>query len=152
MSHYRLNSGRVWARRVASMMLLWLGLGAFIGVLSAPPNGGMIGFLAGALAGMIVLPAVGALFGLLGGRWREALVGAACGLVSGVAIGFFGGSSRLASSVNLYVLLGACAGATLPQLCRLQLWLVGMVLAQRQSLRTRVSGSSVASQEGVVNP
>jgi hypothetical protein len=134
------------------MMLLWLGLGAVIGVLSAPPDGGMIGFLAGALAGMIVLPAVGALFGLLGGRWREALVGAACGVACGIAIAFFSGSSGLASSVSLYLLLGACAGATIPQSCRLQLWLAGQVLAQRQSLRMRVSGTSAASQEGVNNP
>jgi hypothetical protein len=134
------------------MVLLWLGLGAIIGVLSMPPDGGMIGFLAGALAGMIVLPAVGALFGLLGGRWWEALVGAACGLASGFAIAFFSGSSRLASSVSLYLLLGTCAGATLPQLCRLQFWLARQVLAQRQSFHARVSRSSAASQEGAVNP
>jgi len=160
-----------WPKRVASMVLLWVGLGAVIGVLSAPADGGMIGFLAGALAGMIVLPALGALFGLLGGRWREALVGTACGLVCAIAIAFFSGNSWLASSVSLYLLLGASAGATLPQLCRLQLWLAHEVLAQRQSsysvrkrrlspypradgpfFRTRASGTSAASQEGIVNP
>ena len=137
---------------ILSMVLLWLALGAVIGVLSAPPDGGMIGFLAGALAGMIVLPVLGALFGLLGGRWREALVGAASGVVSGITVAFFRDSSRLAPSVSLHLLLGACAGATLPQLCRVQLWLAREVLAQRQSLRTRVSGTSAASQEGVINP
>jgi hypothetical protein len=137
------------------MVLLWLGLGAVIGVLSAPPNCGVIGFLAGALAGMIVLPAVGALFGLLGGRWREALVGAASGVGCGVAVSFFIGSNWLASSVSLHLLLGACAGATLPQLCRLYLRLACQVSAQLRSFsteRTRVSGISAVSPEGDINP
>jgi hypothetical protein len=89
------------------MLFLWLGLGGLIGILSAPPDGGVIGFVAGALAGMIVLPVLGGLLGLLGGRWRESLVGATCGLVSGIAVALFSGTPRLAPSVNLHLLLGA---------------------------------------------
>jgi hypothetical protein len=138
-----------------SMVLLWLGLGALIGILTAPPDGGMIGFLAGALAGMIVLPAVGALLGLLGGRWRESLAGAVCGLVSGIAVATLSGSTRLAPSVSLHLLLGACAGATLPQMCRFYLWLAGQALAHRGSFRTErtvVSGMSAGSQDAAINP
>ena len=137
------------------MLILWLGLGALVGVLSAPPNGGIIGLAAGALAGMIVLPAVGALLGLLGGRWRETLVGVSCGLVSGLAAAFFTGSTTLATTVNQFLLLGACAGATLPQLCRLNLWLVGQASAQLRSFRTErtaTSGVSAVSQDGAINP
>jgi hypothetical protein len=115
----------------------------------------MIGFLAGALAGMIVLPVLGALLGILGGRWMETLMGTACGLVSGIAFAFFSGSSRLAPSVSLNLLVGACAGATLPQLCRLQFWLAGKGLTQLRSLRRKrwgISATSSVSQDGVINP
>jgi hypothetical protein len=155
MSHHGLYPGRGWGRRVTSMVILWLGLGALVGVLSAPIDGGIIGFVSGALAGMIVLPVIGAALGLLGGVWRETLVGASCGLVSGIAVVFFTGGTPLAPSVSLSLLLGACAGATLPQLCRLYLWLAGQVLAQVRSFRrerTGVSGISAVSQDGAINP
>jgi hypothetical protein len=142
-------------RRIKSMVLVWLGLGAVVGVLSAPPDGGSIGLLAGSLAGMIVLPAPGAVLGLLGGRWRETLVGSGCGLVSGIAVAILSGNTRLAPSVSLHLLIGACAGATLPQLCRLQLWVAVQVRAQLRSLRTDppgASGISAVSPDGVDNP
>jgi hypothetical protein len=137
------------------MVILWLGLGALIGVLSAPPDGGNIGLVSGALAGMIVLPAIGALLGLLGGVWWETLVGASCGFVSVNAVAFFYGSAPLATSVSLPLLVGACAGATLPQICRLYLRLARQTLAQLGSLRTErtgASGISAVSQDGAINP
>jgi hypothetical protein len=137
------------------MALLWLGLGALVGILSAPPDGGVIGFVAGGLAGMIVLPAIGGLLGLLGGRWRETFVGAVGGLASGIAVAFFAGSTRIAPTVNLLLLFGAYGGATLPPLCRLNLWLVGQALAQRRSFRTEStggSGISAVSLDGAINP
>lgn len=140
MNHHGLHLGWGWARRVAGMVLLWLGLGALVGVLSAPPDAGLIGCLAGAVAGMVVLAAVGALFGLLGGRWRETLLGAACGLACGIAVALYGGSPWRTPVTGLPVLLGACAGATLPPWCRLQLWLAGQLLAQAQTFRTQLRG------------
>src|SRR5262249_12588316 len=106
MSHRNLYFGPGWTRQIASMVLLWLGLGALVGSLSAPPDGGMVGFVAGALAGMIVLPIFGAVFGLLGGRWWETLLGAACGLTSAILIAFLNGSTTIAPNVSLYLLLG----------------------------------------------
>jgi hypothetical protein len=95
------------------------------------------------------------LLGLLGGVWRETLVGASCGLVSVSVIAFFTGSAPPATSVGLPLLLGALAGATLPQLCRLYLRLARQTLTQLRSLRTErtgVSGISAVSQDGAINP
>src|SRR5262249_6008505 len=155
MSHHAPFSICGWARRAISMSLLWLGLGALVGILSAPTDGGIIGFVAGAMAGMIVLPPVGAMFGLLGGRWRESLGGAACGLVSGIAIAMVSRSTQLAASVSLQLLLGAFAGATLPQMCRLYFWIARQALSQLRSFRTECTGISTGStvpEDGAINP
>jgi hypothetical protein len=134
------------------MVLLWLGLGALIGIVSAPPEGGVIGLVAGALAGMIVLPVLGGLFGIFGGGWRACLVGAACGFVMGIAVAMFSGSPRFAPSVSLHLLVGACAGATLPQICRLHMQLARQLAAQLRSFRTDITGVSAASHDGAINP
>jgi hypothetical protein len=143
---------RSLATRVGSMALLWLGLGAVVGILSAPPDGGIIGFAAGATAGMIVLPAFGAPLGLFGGRWRESLMGAVCGFSSGIAVTLFGGGARAAPSVSLHLVFGAGVGATLPQLGRLHLRLAGQVWAQLRSFRTERPAASSASPYEAVNP
>jgi hypothetical protein len=143
------------ARPVVGMVLLWLGLGALVGILSAPADGGMIGYVAGALAGMIVLPVFGIVLGLLGGRWRETLVGSACGLASGIAVSLLNGYTRPSPSIRLYLLLGAFVGATLPQACRLYIWLAGKAWSQLRSLRTErtsVSGESAVAEDGAINP
>jgi hypothetical protein len=155
MSHRNLYFGPGWTRQIASMVLLWLGLGALVGSLSAPPDGGMVGFVAGALAGMIVLPIFGAVFGLLGGRWWETLLGAACGLPTAIVVTFLGGSTRIAPFISLYLLLGAFAGATVPQMCRLYFWIARQALSQLRSFRTDrtgISGGSAVSEDGVINP
>jgi hypothetical protein len=135
------------------MVLLWFGVGALVGALSAPIDGGLVGFAAGALAGMIVLPALGAFFALVGGRWQESLLGAACGLGSAIAYAIFSGYSPLA--VSLLLLLGACAGATLPQMCRLYVWIAHRARAHLSSLRTERMGTgaiSAVSDDGAINP
>jgi hypothetical protein len=137
------------------MVILWLWLGALIGLLTAPPNGGIVGFVAGAFAGMIVLSPIGALLGLLGGVWRETLVGASCGVVSVRVVALFTGSTPLATSVSLALLLGAFAGSTLPQVCRLYLGLARQTLTQLRTLRTEragASGISAVSPDGPINP
>jgi hypothetical protein len=151
-------SSDVWrslARRVVSMLLLWLALGAVVGVLSAPPGGGPIGFLAGAVAGMIVLPVLGVAFGVLGGHWRATLLGASCGLVSGCAAALVVGSTRLGLSASLCLIVGACAGATFPQLCRIRCWLAGQLSAQAGSAGkkgARLLGISTVSPDCAINP
>ena len=155
MSRRNLYFAPGWTRQIASMVLLWLGLGALVGSLSAPPDGGMVGFVAGALAGMIVLPILGAVFGLLGGRWRETLLGAACGLTSAILIAFLGGSTTMVPNVSLYLLLGAFAGATVPQTCRLYLWIARHTLSQLQPFRTERTGISTGStvpEDGAMSP
>ena len=137
------------------MVLLWLGLGALVGTLSAPPDGGMISLVSGAMAGMIVLPGFGAMFGLLGARWWEPLLGAACGLVTSFTFGFLNGSTRLGPNIGLYLLFGAFAGSTLPQAYRLNIWLARQAISRFRSFRTDevgASSGSAAPGEGVINP
>src|SRR5260370_2745264 len=112
---------RSLARRIVAMVLLWLALGGLVGVLTAPPDGGVIGLLAGAVAGMIVLSIPGVIFGLLGGRWQETLLGAACGLAVGSVSALVYGSL----SAGLCLLIGACAGATFPQFFQINVLLAG---------------------------
>jgi hypothetical protein len=155
MNHRNLYFAPGWTRQLASMVLLSLGLGALVGSLSAPPDGGMVGLVAGALAGMIVLPIFGAVFGLLGGRWWETLLGAACGLTTAIVVTFWGGSARIAPIISLYVLLGAFAGATLPQMCRLYLWIARRALSQLRSFRTErtgISSGSTVPEDGAISP
>src|SRR5262245_12432236 len=118
------------------MVCFWLGLGAFVGILSAPPNGGPIGFVAGAVAGMIVLPWFGAPLGLLGGRWQESLLGSGCGLLSGILVAYFNGSPQRASTASLFLLFGAIVGAALPPLCRFYLRLALHISVQMRPRRT----------------
>jgi hypothetical protein len=151
-------SSGVWrsvAQRVIGMLILWLALGALVGVLSAPPNGGVIGFLAGAVAGMMVLPVVGVILGLLGGRWRESLLGATCGLASGASVALVAGNIAMGLSASLCLILGGCAGGTFPQLFRLNVWLAGRVSAQVPSAGRRRAGRAgvcVASPDGAISP
>jgi hypothetical protein len=136
------------------MVLLWLGLGAIIGILSMPADCGPIGILAGAVAGMIVLPGLGGLFGILGGRWQESLLGAACGLVFGITVEVFRGSTQFAGDLSLYLLIGAGGGATLPQVCRLYLRLGRRLSDSLRSWRTHptASGFSPVSPEDGISP
>jgi hypothetical protein len=136
------------------MVLLWLGLGAIIGVLSMPADSGPIGILAGAVAGMIVLPGVGGLFGILGGPWQESLLGAACGLVFGIIVEVFRGSTQFAADPSLYLLIGAAGGATLPQVCRLYLRLGRRLSDSLRSWTAQPGGSgfSPVSPEDGISP
>jgi hypothetical protein len=97
--------------RVLHMSLLWLGFGVLLGALSAPPNLGVSGIIAGIVAGMIILPVVGAMLGLLGAKWQETLAGGAFGLVSGTIVGVFNGQAPF-HAANMGLLCGALVGAT----------------------------------------
>ncbi len=142
------------AQRVLRMLLLWLALGALVGILTAPP-GGWIGLLAGAVAGMIVLPVLGLVLAFSGGRWTETLLGATCGLISGVVLGPIVGSVPVGTSVSLCLILGGCAGATFPPLCRFKFWLAGRLTAQLPSAGSKPDGRGavwMASPERAINP
>ena len=97
--------------KVLRMTLLWLGFGIVVGVISAPPEGGIIGMIAGAVAGMILFPFLGAFLGLIGGQWRETLLGGIAGLAMGFSLGVAGGLQPLPVA-NVGLVGGALVGAT----------------------------------------
>src|SRR5205823_2792183 len=99
--------------RVMPMTLLWLALGALVGVLGAPPERGILGMVASAIGGMIVLPFMGAVLGLIGGKWRETLVGGVAGLILGAGVGVATAQPEFLSVANVGLLGGAMVGATL---------------------------------------
>src|SRR6516162_5904221 len=80
-------------RRVRNLSLLWLGIGAFVGPASMPPDGGAVGVVSGLIAGLMVMAPLGVALGLMGARWKETLCGGVWGLVLGAAAGWLGGEA-----------------------------------------------------------
>lgn len=98
--------------KVLRMTLLWLGIGIAVGILSAPPERGIVGMIAGAIAGIIVMPFMGAFLGLIGGQWRETLLGGLAGLILGFGLGIASGVPELRPAANVGLVGGAIVGAT----------------------------------------
>ena len=98
--------------KVLRMTLLWFGLGIVVGILSAPPERGIVGMVAGAIAGIIVLPFMGVFLGLIGGQWRETLLGGLAGLILSFGIGVASGVPELRPVANVGLVGGALVGAT----------------------------------------
>ena len=72
-------------RRIVSMMIAWIGLGALVGTINGMQvNGGAVGILAQVTAGMLVFVCMGTLLAFVGGKARGSIVGANCGLLVGV--------------------------------------------------------------------
>jgi hypothetical protein len=103
---------REWGCGVLHMTLLWLGFGAVVGTLTAPPEGGIVRVIAGTVAGMIVLPFMGAFLGMIGGKWRETFWGGVAGLLLGAIVGIATGQTAWLHIANVGLIGGGLVGAT----------------------------------------
>jgi hypothetical protein len=103
---------RAWGCGVMHMTALWLGFGAVVGTLTAPPEGGIVRIIAGTVAGMIVLPLMGTFLGMIGGKWRETFWGGVAGLFLGAIVGIASGQTAWLHIANVGLIGGGLVGAT----------------------------------------
>jgi len=101
-------------QRLRSMTAAWAVLGLVVGAHGgwriAPEPLTLISHM---IAGLMVFSALGLVLGLVSGRARHSLVGGACGVLVGVVCGPLPGQGSLGESVDLCLVMGALAGATL---------------------------------------
>lgn len=101
-------------QRIGEMALLWLAIGCFVGIGTAPRLTDVIGVISGIIAGTIVLVPVGVLQGLMGGRARTSVWGGTAGVLIGSLTAWIGGTGTWHTTASVGLLGGAMIGATIP--------------------------------------
>jgi hypothetical protein len=130
-------------RRVLSLSLTWLFLGAVIGVVNGQETGGGVEIVCMMIGGMIALAIPGLVLGVIGGDPRGSIAGAAVGLL-GCSLAKLGGSVAIEPPVmSTIVILAGLLGATALLFMRFLFWKYRMIF---RTIRWLVDSTPVSAK------
>jgi len=100
-------------RRLVSMAVAWLFLGAVTGIhIGWRLNEGVLPIVSNAIAGMTVFSLIGVLMSFFADRAEESIIGGLCGMLVGIATSTWEGAGEPGYAINLCLIAGALIGAT----------------------------------------